>query len=390
MRIEKPLNEEQQTTLVASFTDEETKAIVAEACRRRAGKPGVIPTRPQSPSQRGEVFEVPVLAVKQGDFFRQFEAEPFAAASLGQVHRAITLQGDPVAVKIQYPAIQKAVQNDFKLLRSATMVGRVTGHVPKTLVDELESCILKETDYLQEGKNLELFRESLRPLAYLEIPRVYWDLTKDRVLTMSYVHGVSLTPWLAAHPSQGLRNLLGARLYELFFYQVFRVRALHADPHPGNYLFTPEGNIRLVDFGCVKEVTPQITEIFHYFLDESFRPTHERVDRFLQMLWGPEVSRKSPQARKLMAAMMEYSQTIFPVAGRRETLVDFGSPQVLTGMVRLAEEVLRGKLMVPDLIFYKRAEVGLYNYLHQLGAQVDVAAILRRVRTSPDEPAARR
>ncbi len=312
--------------------------------------------------------------------FREFDPEPFAAASLGQVHRAVTQKGERVAVKIQYPAIRTAVQNDFKLLRSASVAGRVTGHIPKALLDELESHILKETDYVNEGRNLDFFRGALRPLAYVRVPRVYWDLTTDRVLTMSYVEGVPLSQWLAAKPSAALRHLLGSRLYELFFFQVFRVRALHADPHPGNYLFSPEGDISLVDFGCVKEMTPTIIEIFHYFLDETWRPDEERMSRLLEMLWGPGAPRKSPQARKLLAATIEFSKTIFPPPDDGEGLVDFGSPRVLTTMLRLAEEILRGKLIIPDFAFYKRAEVGLYNYLHQLGAKVNVQAILRRSR----------
>jgi type III restriction enzyme len=124
LRIEKPLDEEQQTALVASFTDEKTKTIVAEACRRRAGKPGAIPTRPQSPSQRGEVFEVPVLAVKQGEFFRAFEADDIddrMAWSLSEADAELTSFLVPTerrGIKIDISDTEK-LQQDFIPLHDA-------------------------------------------------------------------------------------------------------------------------------------------------------------------------------------------------------------------------------------------------------------------------------
>ena len=117
--------------------------------------------------------------------FRKFDPEPFAAASLGQVHRAVTRKGEKVAVKIQYPAIRSAIESDFKLLRSATLPTQLTGHVPAALIEEIQRGILEETDYLREADNLEFFRKGLSGLEYMVIPRVYRELSTDRVLTMS-------------------------------------------------------------------------------------------------------------------------------------------------------------------------------------------------------------
>ena len=130
------------------------------------------------------------------EMFREFDPEPLAAASLGQVHRAVTRQGEKVAVKIQYPAIRSAIENDFILLRSATLPSQLTGHTPTALLDEVQRGFLEETDYLHEADNLEFFRKQLSGLAYLTIPRVFREFTTDRVLTMSYIEGVTVSDFL--------------------------------------------------------------------------------------------------------------------------------------------------------------------------------------------------
>ena len=129
--------------------------------------------------------------------FRTFEAEAFAAASLGQVHRAVSKDGTRLAVKIQYPAIRSAIENDFKLLRSAALPVRLTGHISESILREVEQGILEETDYIHEGKNIDFFRQQLRPLDYVHVPLVHWDLATDRVLTMSFIPGEPLSDFLA-------------------------------------------------------------------------------------------------------------------------------------------------------------------------------------------------
>ncbi len=182
------------------------------------------------------------------ELFREFDPEPFAAASLGQVHHATTFNGERVAVKIQYPAIRLAIENDLKLLRSATLPTKFTGHVPSSLLNEIARGLLEETDYLHEAANLNYFRNGLTGLPYVTIPRVYRELSTDRVLTMSYIEGESLGDWLKRKPSRELRDLVGMRLCETYETQLQTLNALHADQHPGNYLFQPDGRIGLVDF----------------------------------------------------------------------------------------------------------------------------------------------
>ena len=313
------------------------------------------------------------------EVFREFDPEPFAAASLGQVHRAVMRNGETVAVKIQYPGIRNAVENDFKLLRSATVAGRITGHVPKAMLDEIETRIVLETDYLQEGRNLDTFRTKLSPLTYLQVPRVFWELTTDRVLTMSYVGGSPLGEWLAHKPSATLRNLVGGRLFELFWFQVLQAGVLHADPHPGNYLYSDTGEIGLVDFGCVKEIETRFPDLIRVFVQPDALTDQERATRMAQLIWGKQTPRRNAEIRRLMQTVLEFSHRVYPPLAATDTVVDFGDPTLFADLARISKEVIQNKLVRPEFIFFKRAEFGLYNVLHQLGTRIRTSDLLGRI-----------
>lgn len=301
------------------------------------------------------------------EVFREFAPEPFAAASLGQVHRAVTRAGEDVAVKIQYPAIRSAIENDFKLLRSISLPAQLSSLAPKALIAELEQGILKETDYINEGINIDLFREKLKPLSYVEVPKVFWELTTDRVLTMSCVPGRPLSDFLLTQkPSQPMRDEMGARLLALFTFQLRRIHAIHADPHPGNYLIDPGGRIGLVDFGCVKKFSPDFIELIHRFEQPDWFVCREKSRRIAELAWGPKVAGRPRVMRKLLAGTKELYDRVFEVNGR----VDFGDAEVLRKLIQLWSESIRSKAVKPEFAFFGRAEMGLYNVLHQLRAKI--------------------
>ena len=105
------------------------------------------------------------------ELFRSFEPEPFAAASLGQVHWAVTRRGQEVAVKIQYPAMREAIESDFRALRAAGLMARLTGHLPEAVIREAHRGIMEETDYLHEAASIDYFRKALAPLPFVRVPR---------------------------------------------------------------------------------------------------------------------------------------------------------------------------------------------------------------------------
>ena len=132
------------------------------------------------------------------EIFKDFTPEPFAAASLGQVHHAVTREGQRVAVKIQYPGIRQAIENDFTLFRTVSKPAQASGHIPKAAIDEMEQQILAETDYRREADNIEFFQQRLAPLSFVKVPRVLRQYSSDKVLTMSLMTGRHLDDFLAA------------------------------------------------------------------------------------------------------------------------------------------------------------------------------------------------
>lgn len=311
------------------------------------------------------------------EVFREFEAEPFAAASLGQVHRAITKRGERVAVKIQYPAIRSAIENDFKLLRSATLPGRISGHFPVSILNEVQRGFMEETDYVHEGKNLDFFRDGLARFKYLTIPDVHWDLTTGRVLTMSFVDGAPVAEFMKGKPPRAIRDLIGHRIFELFHFQIQCLGALHADPHPGNFLFHTDGRIGLVDFGCVKRLTIDVVDLCRCCVEKAWREGDDRAAHVCRLIWGPEIP--FAKARRMLSSLDKMANILFPDPKNGGPLVDFGDPALLNTITRCLTESLRHKLTNPEFAFTSRSDLGLYSLLHRLQARVNTREIWRQV-----------
>src|SRR6202049_5140597 len=186
--------------------------------------------------------------------FSDFDERAFAAASIGQVHRATTVDGDEVVVKIQYPGVAEAIETD---LRNATLllplVKRLApGLDAKALATELRERIGEELDYELEAQNQRRIERLMRGHPFVTVPRVYTDLSTRRVLVSEYVEGERFESVRRADEAQ--RDLYGEIVFRFYFGLLYRDQIALGDPHPGNYLLRPDGRVCFLDFGLVRDV----------------------------------------------------------------------------------------------------------------------------------------
>ncbi len=349
------------------------EAALAELAQLQMEAPGMHPSLARAQFKRS-------MGTDPEDVFRDFEAEPFAAASLGQVHRAVTRAGQSVAVKIQYPGIGAAIANDFRLLRAVSRPAQASGHLPASMLDELERQISLEADYRREADNIEFFAQALAPLPWVAVPGVIRELSSDAVLTMSLLPGQHLDRLLAKRPPQRLRDRLGERLFDLYHFQLLRVGALHADPHWGNYLFDEDARIGLVDFGCVKRFSPEFLAdmqgVYLYPGDRDSADFRERLGRGYVARGAP----LRPAALRALVALADgFYRRVYPPEPERDGRpFDFSDATFMRDYLKEVGKLVSTRGLLPDYVFMGRAEMGLYQTLHRLRARVHTSRIVRR------------
>ncbi len=302
--------------------------------------------------------------------FSSFNADSIAAASIGQVHKATLKDGRKAAIKIQYPGVKDTISSDIALAR--TLFKRLVSDksVIDEYVDEIRLTLIDETDYTKEGESINRFH---RRFANEEVTTPEWipEYSTERVLTMTYIDGVHLDDFLSTDPSQEKKNHYGQLLWNFFHRQVEDHEEIHADTHPGNFLFTPDGKLGVIDFGCVKSFPEE------FFMDYlRLLPTHlVRDESEIKALYkklgilkdDPENSKKENQFYQFCinygyAFAMPYLNDTF----------DFGDPEYrnmirqFTKKAPVSNEPRGNK----HFIYSTRVHLGLYHFLMRLGAEV--------------------
>jgi predicted unusual protein kinase regulating ubiquinone biosynthesis (AarF/ABC1/UbiB family) len=193
---------------------------------------------------------------------------------------------------------------------------------------------------------------------------------------MSRVPGLRLQEFLATNPSQELRDKIGAALTHMFFFQLFRIQALHADPHPGNYLFNDDGTIGLVDFGCVKYLKPEVVRCYGQFWSREWVHDAALFAEIIHVIFGPKVSPREPRVRQCMNAIRRFYDEFHPLT-EPPTKLELADPRFMDGLAELAKTLLKNKFLSPEFLFLSRTESGMCNLLHSLKARVATTAIVR-------------
>jgi ubiquinone biosynthesis protein len=201
------------------------------------------------------------------ELFDYFEKKPLACASIGQVHKAKIKNGDEVVVKVQRPGIKDIIESDLDIMYSiARLVDEYMPEArlyrPTEIIDELSRSTLAEIDYTQEGWNTDRFADNFKDNAQVCIPKVYWNYTNTRVLTLEYIKGIKGSR-IDLLEKQGFnRSNIAFVVGNAFMQQVFENGFFHADLHAGNILIMEDGTVAFLDFGMTGYISPEVSDIF--------------------------------------------------------------------------------------------------------------------------------
>ena len=311
------------------------------------------------------------LGADPDDVFQSFERDAFAAASIGQVHRATLKSGERVAVKIQYPGIARTIDADFRNLNALLQPLRLgkDWESLKTQCEEIHRMLKQEVDYERESESLRDARALFQGEDGIVVPEVHAEYSTKRVLTMDYIPGLHLPDFLATHPSQALRNSFGAKLL-LVWYRMHAAKMNYADPQSGNYLFLDDGRLGLIDFGCVQHFTDEEFELLRL----AYR-ADEREPALVR-----ELMRRACGATDADLANKDYVGLI------NESIRWMKEPVLHRGPFDYADEKYLkrgvecfGRLIAkryarshPMFVYFHRSTFGLKALLYRLGAQVDI------------------
>lgn len=220
-------------------------------------------TQPLAWPQVSEVIERE-LGGAPASLFDEIEHTPFAAASIGQVHRA-RLEGRTVAVKVQYPGVDQVLERDLSAAGWFLKMGSMGTPIDaKAVAGELRARVLEECDYAREADSQDRFRTLLARYPYCEVPEVVRSRSSKRVLTSAFAEGASFARF-RAEATRAEKDAAAAAIFETCFRCVFEHCVYNADPHPGNYLFREDGHVVFLDFGCVRHFDPAMIDTWKRF-----------------------------------------------------------------------------------------------------------------------------
>src|SRR4051794_3910394 len=315
------------------------------------------------------------LGVPLGEAFQDFETEAFAAASIGQVHRAVTAGGRRVAVKVQYPGIAEAVDTDLRNLQLLLpLVKRLApGLDVKALAAELRDRIGDELDYEVEAQNHRAMERAWRGHPFVFVPPVGTGRSRRRVLVTEYVEGERFEA--VKRRDEATRDRMGEMVFRFFFGTLTRTRRALGDPHPGNYLLLDDGRVGFLDFGLMRVVDPWYLAREHAVARAVTAGDAAAVHAGMTALgYLPDPGSFTPE--RLLAQLQLGAEWYFEPGPRRIT-PEYVSDLMERGSSPRSEyfEDLRHMTLPPQALLIRRMEGLVFSTLGELRARADWAAL---------------
>lgn len=312
------------------------------------------------------------------ELYDSFATQSVNAASIGQVHQA-SKYGKKLAVKIQYPGVADSISSDLAMVKPiATRMFNIQGKDSEKYFKEVEGKLLEETDYLLELKQSKEISAACAHLPNLRFPEYYEELSSERVITMDWMQGMHLSEFAKLNEDQEKANRMGQALWDFYMFQIHGLKAVHADPHPGNFLIDEEGNLIALDFGCVKRIPD---EFYTPYFELTKKKNFTDPEIFKEKLYELEILREDDTPRETAYFSDLYYQMLdlFTVPLHAERF-DFSDDSFLQKIAGLSEKYskdnelrkLNANRGSKHFLYISRTFAGLYSLLHDLKANVEI------------------
>lgn len=319
------------------------------------------------------------LGKSPDEVFDSFDYNSKFAASIGQVHEAWK-DDQRLAVKLQYPGVAKSINSDLQLVRPIAMrMFNLKSEDVAEYFEEVQDKLHEETNYELELKQLQDAIDNCSKIPNLTFPKPFPELSTKTVLTMEWKDGKHLSEYDQMEPTSEQRNQIAQTLWDFYLFQIHELRSVHADPHPGNFMVSPENELIALDFGCVKALPED-------FYNSYFKLTHleniQNRETFVGILEELDVVTRddTPEEKKLLADTFERLLTIVNKPFQSEVF-DFSSPEYFKELLQLGNELkdqkelrkLSGKRGSRHFLYVNRTLFGLLGLMNALEAgPVDV------------------
>ena len=308
--------------------------------------------------------------------FDSFTKNAVNAASIGQVHKA-TLNGKELAVKVQYPGVADSISSDLKIVRPiAARMFKISNIELEQYIGEVEEKLIEETNYsLELERSIQLTQKSAH-VANVYFPKYYPEFSSERILVMDWIDGLHVKEWVKENPSQDERNKIGQALWDFYHYQVHELNEVHADPHPGNFIITPENQLGIIDFGCVKVIPKDFYDQYFKLMEKDIlNPEYDLEELFMKLGFL-----NADDTRKEKDFFMAIFHEMIELLGRpfRNDTFDFGDDSYFQQIFEVGDRVSRMKELRNSKtargnrhgLYINRTYFGLYNLLNDLKAKV--------------------
>ncbi len=304
--------------------------------------------------------------------FQDFEEEAAAAASLGQVHRAILPDGRKVACKLQYPDMPSTVEADLRQLKLAMAIYHRMDNAIRhgDVYTELAERLREELDYRREAAQMRLYQRLLAEEPGVHVPNPVAGYCTERLLTMSWLDGQGLMRWLADDPPQAARNRVAEALFRAWYVPLYRYGVIHGDPHLGNYQVADDGGVNLLDFGAIR-VFPARFVRGVIDLYEAVRDDDEARAHAAYASWGfTDITREKMEVLNLWARFL-YEPLMQDRVRRIQESNDTQFGRAIAEQVHAGLQRTGGITPPREFVLMDRSAIGLGSVFLRLGAELN-------------------